>query len=433
MGAGFVAVRARAYAISRLAYQGIRRMRNARSHREEPTARGVLNVMRRSAFLGLFGSGVVGLGIGAVARASPPSMSVPLPIVRVRLFSGERIVRVDISCAEAMTYSSAGSTQIGTSFAIESAGQGVAIHANAPIDVMAHRDDGTTIEHSYLGALAILQDESALDVVNQVELESYVPSVMMSEISAGWHPEALKAQAVAVRTYAMRRTTRKNAALATYDLTDDTSNQVYKGVLGIAASLTAAAAATRGIVLGSGGLPIDVWYHSACGGHTAASVEVTGTASPPYLAGAPDVDATARAYCAASPYYSWRNRIAADALGRIFAPTSGSPVTIGIIEKWPDGRAKTVRATFADGSTIAVDGHKFYARASATLGYKVIPSAMFDIAGPSGNAYEISGHGVGHGVGMCQWGAHGRALAGATAEAILGSYFPGTSMAILTS
>ena len=81
-----------------------------------------------------------------------------------------------------------------------------------------------------------------------------------------------------------------------------------------------------------------------------------------------------------------------------------------------------------------VDGHAFYARAGSELGYKVVPSALFDIvAGISpGAGYVISGRGVGHGVGMCQWGAQGRARAGQTAEQILEAYFPGSTLTAVT-
>jgi stage II sporulation protein D len=300
------------------------------------------------------------------------------------------------------------------------------ITANAPVDLVAHLGDGTSIERRYLGAMAISQIASGLCVINTIDLEAYVPSVMASEISSGWHPEALRAQAIAVRTYAARRAVQKGAAARAYDLTDDTSNQVYKGIDSAKPSLADAARATAGMILSSGSSPADVWYHSACGGHTAATVEVTGAVGPQYLLGIADADSTGRAYCAASPYYSWRNRIDAAAMARVIDSAAGSISGLSVLEAWPDGRVKTLRATMPGGSTRDVDGHAFYARAGAVLGYKVVPSALFVIAGPTGGAFEISGHGVGHGVGMCQWGAQGRALAGLSAESILAAYFPGT-------
>jgi SpoIID/LytB domain protein len=79
-----------------------------------------------------------------------------------------------------------------------------------------------------------------------------------------------------------------------------------------------------------------------------------------------------------------------------------------------------------------MNGHAFYERAGSELGYKVVPSALFDLTAGAGTSYVISGRGVGHGVGMCQWGAQGRALAGQTAEQVLAAYFPGTTLTAVT-
>jgi SpoIID/LytB domain protein len=74
-----------------------------------------------------------------------------------------------------------------------------------------------------------------------------------------------------------------------------------------------------------------------------------------------------------------------------------------------------------------MDGRVFYGRCGALLGYKVLPSTMFTVAPDAGGGYRFAGHGIGHGIGMCQWGARGRADAGMDAAAILAAYFPGTA------
>jgi stage II sporulation protein D len=219
---------------------------------------------------------------------------------------------------------------------------------------------------------------------------------------------------------------------ASFDVVDDTTNQVYRGVDGIVPSLSSAAGATAGQVIAYGGAPADVWYHSACGGHTAASFEVTGGREIAYLRGTPDVERGGRAYCSISPYYTWRNSLSPAAVARVAGLDAKSVTSLSVADRWADGRARTVRVQTSDGAAHDADGHAFYARAGAVLGYKVVPSALFDVAQGTGGAYVLSGRGVGHGVGMCQWGAEGRARAGQNAGQILVAYFPGTTLTPVT-
>jgi stage II sporulation protein D len=360
--------------------------------------------MRRRRFV--IGLGAMGAYMLLGKRRAVASTSGSRPI-RVRLFSGDDLrsaviggVHVDASSAPTVVSQSSG-----------------------PIDVAATMADGSVIERHYAGTLLSAAVDGDLVVYNDVDVESYVASVMASEISSSWQSEALKAQAIAIRTYGLRRM--KHTRPSSYDVTDDTTNQVYHGVDAIVGSLRTAALATVGQIVMSGASPADVWYHSACGGHTASSNEITGVPAPPYLQGYPDSDGGGHAYCAASPYYSWRNSLTASALASVAGVEALS--SIAVAQRWPDGRVKTVHVVSTGGDAHDIDGHHFYSRATAVLGYKVVPSSFFDIA-PASGGYTLSGHGVGHGVGMCQWGAHGRALAGQNAPAILAAYFPGTTI-----
>ena len=374
--------------------------------------------MRRQRFLaGISSAGAVYLAFGrrapAIAGAAPSTQPTAgaASIVRVRLFAADRLVGADISGVH-LDASSAPTAVTGQP---------------GPLVVTAHLADGTTIQRRYQGTIRSSNVDGFLVLANDVDLESYVASVLASEISSRWHAEALRAQAVAVRTYAVRRMQRKHASV--YDVVDTTANQVYRGVDGIVASLSAAGAATAGQCLLYGSDPADIWYHSACGGHTAASVEVTGSAAPPYLRGASDTGPDGRAFCSASPYYSWRNTLPAEALSRLAGVGNASVTALAVTQRWDDGRARSIRIQTSDGAERAMDGHDFYDRAGSVLGYKVVPSALFDLTASTGGSYIVSGHGVGHGVGMCQYGAQGRALAGQTASQILAAYFPGTTVA----
>jgi stage II sporulation protein D len=341
----------------------------------------------------------------------------------VHLFAAQTIERIELASDQPFQLASAGATRTVTSAVIGTADAPAVATGQAAITVTAYFDSGASVRRTYLGRLDITANAGRLVVINEIDIESYVASVMSSEISAKWQSEALKAQAIAVRTYGLRRVATRQAL--TFDVTDDTTNQVYRGVDGIAPSIEAAAHATTALVLADGHTPADVWYHSACGGHTASSLEVTGVAGPAYLGGIADVDANAWAYCSSSAYYKWQNTLDVQELAKVFGVDAASVGSVAVAGRWPDGRERLVRTIINGGDSRELDGHAFYARAGSLLGYKVVPSTLFDIA-KSGESYSISGRGVGHGVGMCQYGAEGRARAGQDAEAILTAYFPGT-------
>ena len=390
--------------------------------------------MRRRTFLVGLGAcaGFSGVFVRGNSAAAQRLITQALPTnVRVRLFSGLRVVSLDLTGSQAITRAYGNVASSAASFTAGATNDPATFSSKAPIAVTAHLDDGTSISRTYAGDISTDAGDGAMRLVNTVDLESYVASVLASEISAGWHPETLRAQAIAVRTYAARRCTRPNTA---FDVTDDTSNQVYHGVGRIAPSLASAAADTIGKALIYDGEFADVWYHSACGGHTAAVVEVTAAPTVvPYLQGVADAPPGGNPYCAISPYFRWRNVVPASALVRAYPDNTSALDSLSVLAKWPDGRVRSVKAAFTDGTSRTDDGHAFYERALVALGYKVLPSAMFDISAAAPESFEFSGQGVGHGVGMCQWGAEGRARAGQTAEEILGAYFPGISLAKWTT
>lgn len=392
--------------------------------------------MRRKFFLA--GAGSLGIALSVRGRAFGLSSSgtagsaASTQTVRVRIFNSMDFDHVVVSSDASLTASTGDQTFRGQSaYRLDDLTVETAITSSSPLTVTAYFPGGKSVARRYLGSLKTFRIHGKLTLVNVVDLEPYVASVLASEISARWHTEALKAQAIAVRTYALRRIRKPRSP--SYDLADDTSNQVYRGLDGINLTLADAATATAGLVATVDGAPADIWYHSACGGHTAAAEEVTGNAGPSYLQGIPDLDASGRAYCADTPYYKWRNSIAASSLARVLDVGASALAGFSIVDRWPDGRARTVRAALTSGAVSIMDGHEFYGRAASVLGYKVVPSAMFEVSADAGQSYAFTGHGVGHGVGMCQWGAQGRALQGAPASEILAAYFPGATVADLTN
>lgn len=395
--------------------------------------------MRRRTFLAACGAGVIALRSSgpAFARRHPkPSRS---DLVRVKLFSGVALAGLEVASDGQLAIAKAGASfpasnvlvdlATGTATAdgrrIDLAGEAVAVSSATPLLLVAH-SRSTPIRRRYAGSIELRYDGKSLLVVNAVDVETYVASILSSEIPAAWPAEALEAQAIATRTYALHAQA-LGGARNPYDLTDDTSSQVYRGSDGVPAPLVRAAVATTGLIVRSGGEPAEVFYSSTCGGHTASAAELTGREAPPHLRGIADTDASGRAYCARAPYFSWRNTIVADALGRVFNEPKRDVRALAVEERWPDGRVKKLRAELSRGEAVTMDGRIFYNRASSLLGYKVVPSTLFEVFADSGG-FRFVGHGVGHGVGLCQYGARGRAQAHMSAQAILAAYFPNTSI-----
>jgi SpoIID/LytB domain protein len=379
--------------------------------------------MRRGTFvLGAAATGAAAFGLAHRVGALASPAALQLGTVRVRLFSGLNIVSLDIAFTAQASIN--GTSQPPGIVRVLPNTAPATIASTSPLTLTARTSGGETVVRTYAGNIRVAAVAGGgIQIVNTVDDASYVSSVLASEISPSWHPQALKAQAMAIRTYALRRVQRY--ASRDFDVTDDTSNQVYKGI-GIVQypAFADAARTTAGMVVLFDGAPADVWYHSACGGHTASSQEITGVAAPPYLGGIVDADAGGHAYCSASPYFRWRNQIDAASVARLFALASVDAVSID--QRWPDGRAKSMHAAASGAQSADLDARVFYTRAGDLLGYKVIPSTLFGVAPGTGGAFVFTGNGVGHGVGMCQWGARGRADAGQTAAQIIAAYYPGT-------
>ena len=304
-------------------------------------------------------------------------------------------------------------------------------------------DSGAAIRldgREYRGALELRRGESGLTVINVIGLEQYLQGVVGAEMGkrAPGEEEALKAQAVVSRTYALRNQHRgRNLA---FDLASDVSAQVYAGMVNEDPMATAAVRATRGEVLTFNGEPIDAFFSSTCGGKTEDGVAAFAGADRPYLQSLPDVDANGLAWCAISPRYQWHEQWEGKAFAtslRHTLATEGLSTAratdlreIRVIDRTRSGRIATLELAGSGGRT-AVSGQAIR-RVLSPPGGAWLRSTDFTVRlSRHGSRIEevvIEGRGYGHGVGMCQWGAVGRARAGQPYDAILLSYFPGTEL-----
>lgn len=276
----------------------------------------------------------------------------------------------------------------------------------------------------YRGRTQIVPTGKGLSAINYVDLEKYLYSVLGSEMDGGWPQEALKAQAVAARSYALHE--RQKSGNSVYDVGDTQGWQVYKGVATESSGTYAAVNATTGQVLTYNGEFILAAFHSASGGHT-ENVEDVWVDPLPYLRGVPDYDQ-------GTPGYQWRKSFSRAEISRLISGV-GNVVAMTAESTTPRGRIMTMKVA-GDGGTRSLNGDSL----AQTLGlrstrFTVIPQGAKP---PSkGNAksppttFVFQGFGYGHGIGMSQWGAYNLAQQGVPYTSILAHYYRGASLAAI--
>ena len=196
-----------------------------------------------------------------------------------------------------------------------------------------------TLDGAYLGQIEVGVTAQKLNAVNIVGLEQYLAGVVPQEMPSAWPEEALKAQAVAARSYALAHRLGGKG----FDLYADVRSQVYGGIRGEHPRATAAIEATAGEVLLWEGRPIDALFHSTSGGATLDAVEVFGKAVP-YLVAADDP------HSVLSPVHRWGPTPVAEATIRTGLKLR-APVTALKLTRGPSGRVTTVQAVTASGTT----------------------------------------------------------------------------------
>ena len=341
-------------------------------------------------------------------------------------------------------------------------------------------------KRGFRGQLQVRPSGAALQAINHIGVESYLPSVVGSEMPASWPQEALRAQAVAARTYALRQ--RKPGA--PFDLQATVASQVYKGVAAETDTTRRAVSSTRSQVLMHGNGLINAVFHSSSGGATENSGEIW-TRQLPYLVSVPDYDEF-------SPVREWEKTITPWGLRRAF-PEIGGATRIEVLSTTSAGRVRRARIHGPSGRTLVLKGSelrkrlelrsalaRFYFEAQSgeppvrlTMGLtqtaprpKPIPviPAKGSRAAPSGAPSSLAaalngitrtsrstvmsrlvesalpsrpvarrrrmapgsllvlGRGYGHGVGMSQWGAYGLARRGEGYEQILRHFYRGAEV-----
>lgn len=265
------------------------------------------------------------------------------------------------------------------------------------------------------GTLEIVrQKNQKLLVINHIGLEDYLRGVLSKEAPDYWPEEALKAIAVAARTYAVYQRFSKEGA--DYDVTADVMSQDYGGKSAEKTATTRAVKATSGWILMYHGGLFPAFYHSTCGGMT-EHARVMGKYDLVPLRGG-----IACTHCNASPFYTWQRHLTRKdvnwALHKSHHGSIGTIRDMRVTKTTLSGRVEEV-TIYGAKRAVRLTGYDL----RALFGFDRIRSPLLTIAATA-DGFLINGRGWGHGVGMCQWGAAELARRGMSAQEILRWYYP---------
>lgn len=335
------------------------------------------------------------------------------------------------------------------------------------------------IANRYRANMEFRSYNNVVVAINDLPLDEYLYGVVPKEMINSWPIEALKAQAIAARTYTVGNYNKH--AVEGFNMLDTTADQAYGGIRSEGANCTKAVDETKNKVILYNSKPIDAKYHSTSGGHTEDYEKVWGPTVKEYLRGRPDPYSTTRGLA------NWTFTTTIDNIRSKLA--AGSSISSISLEKYPSGRVKTVIIKDVSGNTITKSGSefgklfnpKFYTVVNntsfmsnffdvrmdqvATPEYTVLNGAGQKVSVPGTNLYAVSddgsvnvlngnsadfyvassggtssfgkaatgtvvfdGHGWGHGVGMSQWGAYEMAAQGKSYEEIINFYYTGVEI-----
>ncbi|MCI5071739.1 SpoIID/LytB domain-containing protein [bacterium] len=318
-------------------------------------------------------------------------------------------------------------------------------------DVDTAVKDKAMQDQDYRGHFYIVSNnQSKLDLIQKTTLGNYLKHVVPAEIFPSAPLEALKAQSVIARTYTLKHF-EPLTGQAPYTICGDTRCQVYRGFAFESEKSNQAIKQTDSIFLMYQDSFAETFYHSMCGGHTEDKKNIWGNPTIPYLTGINDTinnpkplnlqhyvntkhlleqDNKALFFCGHTPYspdknWSWQKSFSSQYLMQQLH-TQNTIRHIEIVKRGQSGRVLSLNIVFHNGQKHLLKGELNIRRFFSGL-----KSSLFTIKRywHKGQAhYLFTGRGFGHGVGMCQTGAIGRAEHGHSYQQILSAYYPGTQI-----
>jgi stage II sporulation protein D len=333
--------------------------------------------------------------------------------LEIRVLEREKPVRLTLSADRLQC----GATPLGKTVQLSAGREGVVVEGQPEPCAVVVAEGGLSVRvgeltRRYPGALAVTLEGGLLRLVNTVDVEAYLPSVVHAELQ-GAPGAALEAQAVVSRTFALSG--RHRHERAGYHLCDLTHCQWYRGLEDGQAAASAAVTKTKGQVLLVGGIALKpAFFHSSCGGRTSTSADVFKAAGA-----GPGVDDSTKkgAACRDAPDFEWTWEVDRVELAR----------ALGVK---PEGDAFVPLARDKGGRVLEVscfgkrmDGGTFTSRVGHAFGWQALKSLRVT-AEEVESTVTFKGRGLGHGVGFCQHGAMALAREGFDARKLLSRYFP---------
>ena len=278
------------------------------------------------------------------------------------------------------------------------------------------QDDHFVLEgNQYRGDVLFVAKQNKVLVINVLDVEEYLRGVIGEEMIQSWPLEALKAQAVAARTYAINEI-RSPMSSAEYDICASTACQLYKGVEAEYENTDRAVMQTQGLVLTFNGHIAETPYHADSGGRVASSYEVW-SQQIPYLDSKVDISYS-------SPFANWQYDFDATKVAEHLSKQGYALGTIQSMSIHQVSGSSRVTHLNIQGSTGAVELRgRVLQDWIRSFGLK---STYFEMVGPM----TVRGQGFGHGVGMSQYGAKAQASNNKDFKAILAFYYPQTTMEV---
>lgn len=278
----------------------------------------------------------------------------------------------------------------------------------------------------YRGVLVLHPLRSGyIDVVNQLSPDDYLYAVLPREVGADWPLEALKSQAIVSRTYVLANLSKDPDDR--FDVSNNVTHQVYGSLEDERPTSNRAVDETRGVILvDSSGKPFQTFFHSSCGGMTETPDNVW------YKHPALDPFASVKdEYCQKEdPYRHWQIDLSPSQIRARLKNAGyrvGDIIKISAARKSVSGRTTSFLVQWKSGKR-EIPGNRF----RIAMGADSFRSTLLLNISKPGRSFRFEGRGWGHGVGLCQWGARGRALVGDTAESILKTYYPHARLAKMT-
>lgn len=359
----------------------------------------------------------------AVTAAQPAKQG---PDLRIGLAAGQGSVTISPAAGKGMARTDAGksvSLAAGQSYDVRwQAGAFLVGREKLRGEILIIRPEAAEFSlngRRYRGSLELRHRGAGLTAVNIVPVDDYLLSVVTEEMPTDWPAEALKAQSVAARSFALK--SRGRHAAEGYDLCTTTHCQLYKGIASEKTASTAAVRATRGEVLTYGGQPIEALFHTDSGGMTESSEDVWGNPIP-YLRAVRDTPLGTM---------PWTKTVSTAALEQKLAAKGHNIGSLRAIELSPLAVGRAAKDRTASGRVKAMTAVGTKGRATLTgtawrslLGLK---STLFS-AKLTKDSVTFTGFGAGHGLGISQWGAKRLAETGKSYADILHHYYTGVTL-----